>query len=90
MTKTIDPEIFGLPPKTVIEKIGRSHLAIVINRKSRVIMSDGRKILDKSEKIKKLQPDAKVSLKVSAPLCSKTKKFLEDHNTEIIQFTATP
>jgi len=79
----IDPKEFGLPSKTIIEQRGKDHFAIVISRKSRVIMSDGRTILDKAKKIKDVRPHAKISLKISAPLCSKTKKFLEDKGISI-------
>jgi hypothetical protein len=84
MTHIIDPKEFSLPPKTVIEQAGENHLAIVINRKSRVIMSDGKKILEKAEKIRKLQPKTRVSLKISAPLCSKTKIYLEEHGINVV------
>ncbi len=79
MSKLIDPKKFGLHPKTVIEDIGKNHLSIVINRKSRIIMSDGKKILEKAEKIKRELPKTKVSLKITTPLCSKTTAFLKEH-----------
>ena len=84
MGKIIDPKKFGLHPKTVIEDIGKNRFAIVIMRKSRIIMSDGRKILEKAEKIKTYHPRAKIGLKTSAPLCSKTKAFLKEHKIEIM------
>jgi hypothetical protein len=46
-------------------------------------MADGKKLLDKATKIKEDQPQAIVTLKISAPLCSKTKKFLEEHGIAI-------
>jgi hypothetical protein len=82
--KIIDPKKFGLHPKTVIEDIAKDHLAIVINRKSRIIMSDGKKILEKAEKIKEALPGSTISLKTSAPLCSKTTAFLKEHGIEIL------
>jgi hypothetical protein len=84
MSKLIDPKKFGLHPKTVIEDIGKDHLAIVTNRKSRIIMSDGKKILEKAEKIIKDRPRTRVSLKTSAPLCSKTKAFLNENGINIL------
>jgi hypothetical protein len=54
VTKNIDPKKFGLPPKTVIEKLGDNHYALVLDRKSRVIMADGKKIVAKADKIKKV------------------------------------
>ena len=84
MTRIVSPEEFDLQPKTVIEKIGENHLAIVITRKSRVIMSDGKKILEKAEKIMNVQPGIRVSVRISAPLCSKTKAFLEEHGIKVV------
>jgi hypothetical protein len=47
-------------------------------------MSDGNKILEKAEKIIKDRPKARVSLKTSAPICSKTTAFLKEHKIEIM------
>ncbi len=84
MNTVVDPKKFGLPARTEIEQISNKHFALVISRKSRVIMSDGRKILEKAKRIIDVHPQSKVSLKISAPLCSKTKKFLEDNKIEIL------
>jgi hypothetical protein len=54
MSKTIDPQQFSLPARTVIEKLGDNHYALVLDRKSRVIMADGKKIVAKADKIKKV------------------------------------
>jgi len=85
MMNTIDPEQFDLPPRTVLRGIGKSKIAIVINRKSRIIMSDGKKILEKAMKIKNHQPGIKVTLETSAPVCSKTSAFLSKNDIEVIQ-----
>jgi len=79
----IDPKKFGLSSKTVIEQISKNNFAIVISRNSRVIMADGEKLLDKATKIKENQPKAIITVKISAPLCSKTKQFLEEHGISI-------
>jgi hypothetical protein len=84
MKKIVDPKEVGLPSKTVIEQVGRDHLAIVISRKSRVIMADGRKILEKAGKIKEAKPRSKVSLRTTAPVCSKTAAFLKENGIDII------
>jgi hypothetical protein len=47
-------------------------------------MSDGRKILEKADKIKEIHPGAKISLRTTAPICSKTKALLKKHGIEII------
>ena len=84
MGKIIDPKTFGLHPKTVIEDIGKDRFAIIIIRKSRIIMSDGKKILEKVKAIQKVETKASVSLKTSAPLCSKTAAFLKEHKIDMI------
>jgi len=84
MNNQIDPKEFGITGKTVIEQLGRNHYAIVISRKSRIIMVDGRKLLDKFYLIEKAKPGAKLSLKTTTPVCSKTTAFLKDHAIDII------
>jgi hypothetical protein len=84
MGNIINPDTYGLHSKTVLEEVAKDHVAIVINRQSRIIMSDGKKLLDKVQKIKEITPDIKVSIKISGPLCSKTAKSLSEHEVEII------
>ena len=84
MPDKVDPKQLGLPPRTVLEQVDARTIAIVIDRKSRIIMADGRKILDKALKIKKTQPAVSVALKTSAPICSKTIRFLDDHGIAVI------
>ncbi len=84
MSKAIDPKDFGITGKTVIEQVGKNHYAIVISRKSRIIMADGKKLLEKFTLIHEAKPDAKLSLKTSTPVCGKTKAFLKDHKIDII------
>ena len=56
MSKLIDPNEFGLPARTIIEKLGKNRLALVIDRKSRLIMADGLKIVAKAAKIRESRP----------------------------------
>ena len=84
MTKYIDPKSLGLQQRTIVEKIGGNDYAIVTNRKGRIIMAEGRKILAKAEKIKKARPGCRVMLKTVAPLCSKTSQYLADHGIDVI------
>lgn len=79
----IEPVDFGLSPRTILDAVGKNHIAIVIDRKSRIIMSDGKKITEKAETIKKHKPATKVSVKTTAPVCSKTIKFLSENGIEI-------
>jgi len=86
MYDIIDPSELGLPPRTIIEKIDEETLAIVILRKSRIIMSDGMKITKKVESIRDKKPGMNVVLKVpNAPICSKTLQYLEGVDIHIIK-----
>lgn len=80
----IDPEKYGLPKKTSLVKIGKNHIGIVKNRKSRIIMSDGKKLLETAEKIRKTEPGIAISIITNAPLCSKTQAFLNEHSISFI------
>lgn len=46
-------------------------------------MADGRKILEKIQKISAQLPDAQVVLQTSAPICSKTKAFLQENGVAL-------
>ncbi len=81
----LSPKDFGLPARTVLEQIDDNTIAIVMNRKSRIIMADGKKILEKVQAIKAVQPALSVALKATAPICSKTMKFLEEEGIQLIQ-----
>lgn len=87
MKKFIDPKLYGLPPSTKLIQAGTNQYDIVIQRKSRIIMKDGEGILAKANKIKSHVPNAKIKLKTSAPVCSKTKAFLEAHGISISVYT---
>jgi len=83
MNKFVDPKLYGLPPSTKLIQAGTDQFEIIIQRKSRIIMKDGEGILAKIHKIKNHVPNAKVSLNTSAPVCSKTKAFLEEHGISV-------
>jgi len=84
MSNTIDPKQFGLPPKTIIEKLADNHYVLVVDRKSRVIMADGKKLLEKAEKIKVVEPGTKISLRSTASVCTKTIRFLADQGIDLL------
>lgn len=48
----LDSKKFGLPVSTVLIELADDQITMVIDRKSRIIMADGRKILDKAVQIK--------------------------------------
>lgn len=85
MNRTIDPREFGLPARTVLEQVDSDIIAIVMMRKSRIIMADGRKILAKAEKIRQARPEVEVQLITAAPVCSKTLQFLTGQGIQVIQ-----
>ncbi len=75
---------FGLHSRTVLERVDENTIAIVIKRKSRIIMADGKKIAEKSAKIRDIQPSTTVVLKTTAPVCSKTRTFLESIGIQLV------
>ncbi len=83
MPDFIDPKEFGLPTRTVLEMLDGNTLAIVIDRKSRIVMADGKKIIDKANKLKEVRPGTNIVFKTSAPVCSKTTKFLNENGVNI-------
>jgi hypothetical protein len=60
MVKNLDPQEFGLHVKTVMEEAGSSIIALVMDRKSRISMADGKKIADKAVKIMAVRPEVRV------------------------------
>ncbi len=85
MNKFIDPKLFSLPPSTKLKQVGSNQFDLVIQRKSRIIMKDGKGVLAKVDKIKHHVPKAKVSLRTSAPVCSKTKAFLKERGISVLE-----
>jgi len=85
MTEYLDPKTLGLPARTTVAEIDRNTLAIVITRKSRIIMADGNKILAKVAKIKSARPGMNVLLKTTAPICSKTLQLFENKGLKLIR-----
>ena len=83
MTKYLDPKSIGLPSRTTVEVVSKNTLALVIKRKSRIIMADGIKILAKVATIKTARPGIRVVLKTATPICSKTLKFFEREGFEV-------
>ena len=58
------------------------HIGIIIDRKSRIIMKDGPRIVNQAKKINIIQ-ESKICLYTSAPVCSKTKEFLKKNDIVI-------
>jgi len=83
-TELIQGNVYGFSKRELIGRIADNHVAIIKNRKSRIIMKDGKALLLKVQNIYKTQPDTKVSIATNAPVCSKTTKFLAEKNIEIL------
>ena len=75
--KKIEPSKYGLNKRNKIYKTKNGEVAIVKKRKSRIIMKDGYMLLEIAEKIKTVDPNTEIQLITTAPICSKTKAFLE-------------
>ena len=80
LREKVDPKLYGLTPRTVLIQKGPGKFTLVIKRKSRIIMKDALLILKKADTIKDKVPDASISLKTTAPICSKSIQFLNDND----------
>ena len=74
----LSPEDYGLNAKVRLLQC-KDHIGIVIDRKSRIIMKDGIRILDQAKKIRQKTNNV-IRLYTSAPVCSKTEVFLNKNN----------
>ena len=75
-----DSREYGLPTNIKTGKLSNGVWVIIKDRKSRIIMKDGHLIKEQAEKIIDLCGAKKVCLGTTAPICSKTKLFLEGSN----------
>ena len=78
----LDPKKYGLSKKVVLTENDQKEIIISIDRKSRIIMKDGIRIVGQARQIQ-LQEQKKISVKTSAPVCSKTKQFLQKKGIEV-------
>ena len=81
--KIINANNFGLSSRITIGVDNKNNHYIVKNVKSRIVMKTGEKIYEIALSIK---PSIKESvfLATTAPICSKTKKYLEEKKINII------
>ena len=80
----LNPQEFGLNSRVKIVEISKNHFGIIRKLKSRIIMKDGKKIVEQAREIQTFFPNTKVSLIISGPICSKTIRFLEENKISII------
>ena len=78
----LDPKKYGLSTRVVLIENDQKEIIIVIDRKSRIIMKDGIKIVNQARKIER-QEEKIISVKTNAPVCSKTKQYLQKKGIEI-------
>tara|TARA_B100000686_G_C16215622_1_gene677642 strand:- start:347 stop:604 length:258 start_codon:yes stop_codon:yes gene_type:complete len=80
----IDPRAYNLSSRTKLFQNNAGSLFIVIDRKSRIIMNDGHRIIKIAKDINEVNNNKNISLLTSAPVCSKTKKLLLDNNIPVL------
>ena len=73
---------FGLNSRTIIGQSADGKIVLLKDGKSRIIMKDGRKILEQIEQIKNVTAK-EIAIATNAPICSKTTKFFNEHKIEI-------
>ena len=78
--KNIDPTQYNLSSRVDLRQDRSGGLIIIIDRKSRIIMKDGIRVLEMVKKINKTDPKKNISVRTSAPICSKTKKLLLENS----------
>jgi hypothetical protein len=81
--KNIDPRKYNLSPRIRLQQNSINDLFIVIDRKSRIIMKDGYRIVEIVNSIQSAEKNSAVSVLTSAPVCSKTRQFLSERKIEI-------
>lgn len=81
----LSPQQFGLTSRTVLEQIDESTIAIVIDRKSRIIMADGKRIVQNVKKIQQHKPGTTIVVKTDTPICSKTVTFLKNEGIDLLK-----
>ena len=81
--KEINPKSVGAPARSVVGEDNNNHLYIIKNIKSRIIMKDGYKIIEIAKQIKN-KTNSRVALATTAPVCSKTTRFLNESDIKII------
>lgn len=78
----VNPKQYNLNARIRLKKSGKN-IFIVLERKSRVIMKDGYRILEIVKKIRDFETGKNVCVLSGAPVCSKTQKFLTKNNITI-------
>tara|TARA_X000001036_G_C20189413_1_gene606809 strand:- start:256 stop:513 length:258 start_codon:yes stop_codon:yes gene_type:complete len=80
----VNPKTYNLSSRIKLFKDSAGSLFIVIDRKSRIVMKDGSRVVKIAEQIKEVNKNKKISLLTSAPVCSKTKALLLKNDISIL------
>jgi hypothetical protein len=80
---TLDPKKYGLTRQTILNQDSPGRILICVDRASRIIIKDAKKIIEKARKIRSVEPDVQVVLHTSAPVCSKSARSLKAHQIDI-------
>jgi len=81
--KIVNSNKFGLSGRTILGVDNKNNHYIIKNIKSRIIMETGKKINEIANKIRS-KTKGSVFLATTAPVCSKTKKYLKEKKINII------
>jgi len=81
--KEVDPPNVGAPLRSKVAKDLNGNIYIVKSKKSRITMKEGRRILEVAKKIKR-EKNLDIYLATTAPICSKTKAFLEENQIKAV------
>ena len=81
--KMVSPNEFGLSSRIKIAVDNKDNHHIIKNVRSRIIMKTGEKIYEIANQIKS-NTKGGVFLATTAPICSKTKKYLEEKKINIV------
>ena len=80
--KKVDPKLYNLHSRIILRKT-KNDIFIVMDRKSRIIMKDGVRILEIVKKIRGFETEKNFGVLSGAPVCSKTQKFLNENNITV-------
>ncbi len=81
--KNIDPKRYNLSSRTILRQIGKNNISIIIDRKSRIIMKDGQRIIKQAQAIHQINSNMIITVLTPAPVCSKTRALLLEKNIYI-------
>lgn len=79
----LDTRKFGLSTRIIIGQLENLSIYIIIDRKSRIIMRDGLRIIRIVEHLKKVYLGVPVGLATNAAICSKTTAYLKENGVEV-------